>query len=173
MKLRHLAATTCAMALIGTGASFLLAQTPPSPQPGPGRPAQARLRAEVIRFRTEVEMLRFDYELARDVLLEDLKTRRSLQMLGPMMQLGGAIQSAINAAGTNPPDEAPKKKSKEDLKKEAEEAKKAEEVQKKEEAEEAAFIVERKKKLASIFASLAEKRLDLEDAERRYNDLVR
>jgi hypothetical protein len=168
MKMRHLAAWSCAMTLLGTGATLLLAQTPPGPRPGAARPDPVRLRAEIIKLRTEVEMLRFDYELARDVLLEDLKTRRSFQMAGAMMQLGGAIQSAINEASANPgnPPTAPKV----EPKKEAEEAKKAEQEEKKEEAEQTAFIAERKKKLASLHAAWAGKLMDLEDAERAYRD---
>lgn len=113
-------------------------------------------------------MLQFDFDLCRNTLLDDIKTERSIRMVGGMMQFAGAIQTAINDASTRPSGEAPPPAPKVDPKKEAEEAKQAEAKEKKERAEEAALIADRKKELASLATALASKRLDLEDAERGY-----
>jgi hypothetical protein len=171
MKLRHLAAWISGVALVGTGATLLCAQSPQPPREGPVRIGRDKLRAEVIKLRTEVEMLRFDYELARDGLLEELKIERGLKMAGGMIAFGTSIQAAINQeAGAEPPRVAPRRETEQDRKKAAEAAKAAEREEKKAEAQEAAIIAERKKELARLFALLAEKRLDLEDAERNYRE---
>lgn len=168
MDRRHLAAWSFGMALLGAGATLLWAQPPKPRGEAPPGIERGRLRAEVIRLRTEVEMLRLDYDLARDGLLEELKVERGLKMAGGMMQVGFAIQSAIQA-GQNPPADAPQKPSAPDPKAEAEAA----EAEKKEQAKEAAFVAERKKELARRYAAWAEKRLDLEDAERVYREGAR
>ncbi len=167
MKLRHLAAWFSGVALVGTGATLLCAQSPQPPREGPARIGRDKLRAEVIKLRTEVEMLRFDYELARDSLLEEVKLKRGLKMAGGLMALGTSIQAAING---EPARVAPRRESEQDRKKAAEAAKAAEQQEKKAEAEEAAFIAERKKELARRFTLLAARRLDLEDAERNYRE---
>jgi hypothetical protein len=157
-----------AIALLGAGATLLRAQQTPRPA-GPTAPADSSgLRAAIIELRVEVEMLQFDFDLARNDLLEDVKTRKSLRMAGAMMQLGGAIQSAINEAAADPPARPPRAKTEAERKKEVKEAKEAEQEQKRDEAEQAAFIAERKKELARLATALASKRLDLEDAERKY-----
>ncbi len=161
MKFRHLAAWFSGVILLGTAATLLHAQPPQ-----PARLDRAKLRAEVVKLRVEVEMLRFDYELAHNDLLEDLKMTKGLRMLGPMMQLGGAIQSAMSG-------ETPPRPSEKERKKAAEEAKKAEQEEKQQEAQVAAFVAERKKELSRRFGLLEEKRLDLEDAERNYRESFR
>ena len=162
MTLRHIASWLSGVALVGAGATLLCAQPPQPPRESPSRIGRDELRAKIIKLRTEVEMLRLDYELARDGMLEDLKLRRGLKMAGGMMQLGTAIQSAINDATAQPPGAAPLRGPERDPKKAAtaEERNEAE--------EEAAFMGERKKEHARLFAALARRRLDLEDAERRY-----
>jgi hypothetical protein len=171
MKFRHLAPWFSMVALLVVGATFIRAQPPEQRREGPARIDRGKLRAEIIKLRTEVEMLRFDYELARDGLLDEVKMSRGLRMVGPLMGLGAAIQSAVNEAGSQPPGAAPRQKSQAHQKKAAEEAKAAEREEKKQEAEEAAAIAERKKELARRFALLSEKRLDLEDAERNYREI--
>jgi hypothetical protein len=170
MKLRPLVAWCSGVALLVTGATLLCAQPPQPQREVPNRIDRGKLRAEIVKLRTEVEMLRFDYELARDGVLEELKLGRSLKMAGGMMGLGLAMQSAINGATTNPAGAAPRKASEEDRKKAAEAARAEEQEEKKLAAEEAAFIAEQKKELTRRFALLAEKRLDLEDAERNYRE---
>ncbi len=167
MNSRHLAAWCSGVALVVIGTTFLSAQPP---REAPARNGRDNLRAEIVKLRTEVEMLRFDYELVRDRLLEDLKLERGLKMAGGMIQVGTAIQSAINQASANAPPEAPRQPTREDKRKAAEAQKAAEEAEKKEAAEEAAAIAERKKELIRLFTLLSEKRLDLEDAERSYRD---
>jgi hypothetical protein len=168
MRFGHLAAWFSGVALLGTGAALIRAQPPQPPREGPTRHDRAKLRAEVIKLRTEVEMLRFDYELTRDGLMEDVKTRKALKMAGGMMQLGAAIQTAINEAQTTPPGDAPRHETEQDRRKAAEEARKAQQEEAKEAAEEAAFLAERRKELTRRAASWAEKRMDLDDAERDY-----
>jgi hypothetical protein len=173
MKRRHLAVWLSGAALLGTGATILCAQPPQLRREAPPGIGRDEIRAEVVRLQTDVEMLRLDYELARDGLLEDLKLRRGLKMAGGMMQFGSAIQSAINAATTQPPGAAPRREPELDPKKAAEAEKAAAAEERKEAAEEAAFIGERKKELARLFALLARRRLDLEDAERHYRESPR
>jgi hypothetical protein len=170
MKWRHLAAWFSGVALLGTGATVLWGQPPQAPREVPARTQRDQIRAEVVRLRTEVEMLRFDYELKRDGFLEELKISRGLRMGGQLFSAVGAIQSAINRAGEDQPGEAAKRESEQDRKKAAEEAKAAEQEEKKEAAAEAAAIAEAKKELARLYSLLAEKRLELEDAERLYRE---
>jgi hypothetical protein len=165
MKVRHLAAWFSTVALLGTGAAFIHAQPPQPPREAPPRLDRARLRDQVIKLRAEVEMLRFDYDVTREALLDDLKTRRALQLAGGMIQLGASIQNAIVESQENPPRDAPRQP---DAKKSAEDAKAVAEAGKKDAAEEAAFIAERKQELSLGAAALAAKQMDLEDAERSY-----
>ena len=118
-------------------------------------------------------MLQLDYDLARADLMEDMKLRKGLKMAGGLLQLGASIQNSINEAGEKPPGEAPREESQQARKKAAEDAKKAEQMEKQDAAEEAAFIAERKKELARRMAALAERQLDLEDAERTYRETSR
>jgi hypothetical protein len=173
MRWGHLVVWLSGAALLGTGATILCAQPPQPRREAPTGVRRDELGAEVVKLQTEVEMLRLDYELARDGLLEDLKLRRGLKLAGGMMQVGAAIQSAINDATAQPPGAAPRREPEPDPKKAAEAEKAAEEEERKEAAEEAAFIGERKKELARRFESLARRRLDLEGAERRYREVPR
>lgn len=174
MNLRLLAAWISGLALLGTGAAMLRAQPPQAPRQAQARSERDKLRAEVIRLRTEVEALRFDYELARDNFLEELKMGRGLKMAGAMFGLAGAMQSAVNQAEDKPPGEAPPKETEQDRKKAAGAAKAvADQQEKKQAAQETAMIAEAKKELASKFALLTAKRLDLEDAERNYREFPR
>ena len=173
MTFRLLAAWCSGVLLLGTAATLTRAQPPQPARHAPVRFDRARLRAEVIKLRTEVEILRFDYDLTRDGLMEDVKLRRSLKLAGGMMQFGTALQSAINDAGTRPPGEAPRTEPEQDRKKAALAAKKAEQEEKQEAAEEAAFLADRKKDLIRRAASLAEKQIDLEVAERSYRETFR
>ncbi|WP_237722420.1 hypothetical protein [Singulisphaera acidiphila] len=181
MKLRHLAAWFSGVALLGTGATFLGAQPPQPQRVAPARTERDKLRAEIVELRTESEMLRFDYELARDIVLEERKMSRSMKMAGQLMGAVGDLQVTINESQVEQPGLAPEQ----DRKKATEIAKAAEQEKRKaaqaaalenrkavEEMakEEAAFIAEQKKDLTRRFALLAEKRLDLEDAERRYRE---
>jgi hypothetical protein len=171
LKLRHLAAWFSGVALLGTGATLLWAQ-PPQPQPsreGPVRIDREKLRAEVIRLRTEVEMLRFDYDLARNTLLEDVKTEKALWMAGGLIGAVSEIQAAIIEPGAKPPVAAPRQETEQDRKKAAEAAKAEAQFEKKL----AEAIADRKKELARKFALLAAKQLDLEDAERNYRAIAR
>jgi hypothetical protein len=158
MKWRQIAAWSVGVAVLGT--TILFAQSPRQDRPD-------KLRAEVVRLRTEAEMLRFDYELAHDRLLEDLKTARGLRTMGGLIGLGASLQAAMNDASTGA---APRPKSEPERRQEAEAAKAAELEEKKAEAAEATFIAEQKKELARRFALLAQKQLDLEDAERKYRE---
>jgi hypothetical protein len=171
MKLRHLAAWFSGMALLGTGATFLGAQTPQPLRegPGPARIDPGKLRAEVIKLRTEVETLRFDYDLARNTLLEDVKTEKALWMAGGLMGAVSEIQAAIIEPGAKHPAAAPRQATEQDRKKEAEAAKAEEQFEKKL----AEAIADRKKELARKYALLAAKQLDLEDAERNYRAIAR
>lgn len=173
MKLRHLAAWFSGVVLLGTGATLLRAQPASGPREPRARNDRGELRAEIVRLRTEVEMLRFDDDLARDGLLEDVKAEKSLKMAGQMIGFGFALNNAINNAidesierppvvTEKPPVISPRPKSEQDWKREAEAAKAEEQEEKKL----AATIPERKKELARRFTLLSEKRLDLEDAER-------
>jgi hypothetical protein len=170
MKWGHLVVWLSGAALLGTGATILCAQPPQPRREAPSGARRDELRAEVVKLQTEVEMLRLDYELARDELLEDLKLRRGLKMAGGMIQLGAAIQSAVNEATAQPAGAAPRPEPERDPKQAAEAEKAAAEEERKEATEQAAFIGERKKELARLFESLARRRLDLEDAERRYRE---
>ena len=166
MKLRHLAAWFSGVALLGTGATLLCAQPQQSPRDGPVRTDREKLRAKVIKLRTEVEMLRFDYELARDGVLEEVKLYRSLNMAAGLMSSVSVIQQAV----ATPPGPAPRQKSAQDRKEAAEADKAALQAEKKNAAELAAFVAEQKKELTRQFALLAETRLHLADAERSYRE---
>jgi hypothetical protein len=94
MKIRHLAAWLSVVVLLGASATLIRAQ-------GPGvNPASARakLRAEIVKLRTEVEMLQFDYDLARVGLMDDVKMEKGLKMAGSMMGAIGGFQVAMNEA---------------------------------------------------------------------------
>jgi hypothetical protein len=94
-------------------------------------------------------------------------------MAGGMMGAMSAMQTAINQAGANPPDPVAPRKTEADRKKAAEEAKAADQEEKKEAAQEAAYLAEAKKELNRLYSQLAAKRLDLEDAERKYGAIAR
>jgi hypothetical protein len=166
MTLRNLAVCLAGAALIGIGATFLFAQPPQGAPAARVVAGRDTLRAGIVKLQTEVEMLRLDYELAREGLLEDLKLRRGLRMAGGVMQLGFAIQSAVNDATAQTPGSAPKRDPEQDRKQAAE----AKQEEKKEAADDAAFIGERKKELARLFTLLSQRQLDLEDAERTYRE---
>lgn len=162
MKTRMLATWSVGLALAVTGVATLTrAQQPQQPAPGADR---AKLRAQVIKIRTEVEMLAFDYDLERTGLMDDMKTRKSFEMLGGLMSVGNALQTAIHEQ-SNPQPAAPRPRPvpEADAKQAAEEAKKSA-------AEEAEFLAGRKKELARRASALAERRLDLEDLERTYRE---
>jgi hypothetical protein len=176
MKIRHLAACLSAIALLGMGSTLLRAQAPQRPADGKVevvppeghvRVDVIQMRTEIIQLRTEIEMLQLDFDLARNDLLEDVKTEKSLKMAGQMMQIGGMIQSAIYEA-SKPDDERRPKKTDQERKKQAEEARNEQEEEKKSQAQYAAALAERKKEIARLAGSLASKRLDLEDVERQY-----
>ena len=175
MKVRSLEVWLAGLALLGTGAAVLFAQ-PPQPAASSGAAARTgrdKVRAQVITLRTEVEMLRLDYELAREGLLEELKMSRGLKMAGGLIGFGVKIQNAMNQGATNAPATAPPPESEQDRRKAADEAKAAEQEEKKQAAMEAAYVAERKQELSRLFALMEAKRLDLEDAERHYRELSR
>jgi hypothetical protein len=157
MTWRHRTAWAVGAVLIGMGATILWAQPP---REDAARGDRARLRASIVRLRTEAEMLRLDYEAARDGVLEELKLERGLRMAGSAMGIGLAIESAVSGG-----DEAKAAR--------AEAAKARVTEYAKAQGDDAAFLAERKTKLAPLFARLAETRLDLEDAERAYREPLR
>jgi hypothetical protein len=188
---------TGATLLFGRPAPTAPQTTKPSP-----RTDRDKVRAEVITLRTEVEMLRLDYELARDELLDELKMIRGLRTAGELIGIGASVQNAFNQAVANPVDslppreavanpvdslpppearEAPKTsaasaKTVVNAEKEhapAEAVKAAEKAEKENAAALNAEIAARKKVLSHLFALLEAKRLDLDEAERRYRDLTR
>jgi len=165
MELRRISAWIVGAALIASGATLLRAQPAAQPAEAPVPSNRGALRARIIKLRTETEMLRLDYELARESLLEELKIVRGLKLAGGLFQLGAAVQDAVNESGEKAPGVAP---TPETRKQSAEAAKAAELEEKKAAAEQAAYVAESKKELARLFTSLSEKRLDLEDAERAY-----
>jgi hypothetical protein len=132
------------------------ATAPPAPRaeaaPRLDRP---KIRAEVQRLRAEVETLQLDYDLARADLMEDAKLIKGMALAGGLMSaLGGlGAQAPVKTAQANDA-----------------EARKAEREAKKADDEQAAYIADKKKELARIAGALAAKRLDLEDAERRYRE---
>jgi len=121
---------------------------------------RAKLRAEVIRLRTEVETLQLDYDIERANIVDDVKTMRSMEMMSGLMVMG----NLLNRAATSTPD-APQSPTPAEVKATEESAKKAEE-------EKVAYIAEKKKKFALLAAALVEKKLDLEDVEARYRELT-
>ena len=166
MKPRPTAAFITSIVLLGLGAKLIQAQAPQPAQLNAANPDLSKLRADIVKLRTEVEMLQFDYDFERMILFEEVKFVRGMKMAGPLI-------SAVSRATVTRSDEPAKPPTELEKNKAAEKAK-AEEIQeKKEEAAEAAAIKERKKELARIFGMLSEKRLDLEDAERTYRESVR
>jgi hypothetical protein len=149
MRRRDVAAWVGCLALLGP--AYAQAQAPA----GANHAEHAKLRAEVIRLRTEVEMLQLDYDLARADLIEDLKLIKGMAMAGDLMSAFGGARNQAPAG---------------DAKARDAEAKKEREDEKEREAAKASFVAERKKELARLAASLASKRLDLEDAERQYRE---
>ena len=103
MKLRKLAAWICGLAAFGAGVTILWAGPQSARETGQLGSKGASCAAEIIKLRTEVEMLRFDYELQRDGVLEELKIERGLRMAGGMIGLGVSLQNAINGTGVKPP----------------------------------------------------------------------
>jgi hypothetical protein len=170
MPLRHVAACFCAVTLLAGGALLLRAQPSQASRenaPGIGRD---KLRAQVIKLRTEVEALRLDYQIARDGLLEDIKLQKQLKLSGELM--GGFLSLGFGAPAEKSGRFNPQQKTEEDRKKEAEAAKQTEEA-KKYAVQEAAAIAERENDLSRRFGLLAAKQMDLEDAERSYREQSR
>ena len=134
-------------------------------------------------------MLRLDYELARHELLDELKMIRGLRTAGELIGIGASVQNAFNQAVVNPIDSLPPPEAREAPKTPAAEAKAAEKAEKEHATAEAAKesekaekenaaalsaeIAARKKVLAHLFALLEAKRLDLDEAERRYRERLR
>ncbi len=106
MKIRHLAAWLSVVVLLGASATLLRAQ---APRANPAPADRAKLRAEIVKLRTEVEMLQFDYDLARVGLMDDVKMEKGLKMAGSMMGAVSAMQVAMigeqNEANAPPPAE--------------------------------------------------------------------
>src|SRR5580704_13815104 len=86
-----------AIVVLGTGTLLLFAQSPRQPE----RVAQTvtsreKLRADVIKLRTEVEAIRFDYEIERDMLRDQVKMTMGLKLLPAMLgSLEGATISGV------------------------------------------------------------------------------
>ncbi len=95
MKIRHLAAWLSVVVLLGASATLIRAQGPGAK---PATAERARLRETIVKLRTEVEMLQFDYDLARVGLMDDVKMEKGLKMAGSMMGAVGAMQVAMNDA---------------------------------------------------------------------------
>jgi hypothetical protein len=104
MKFRHLAAWFSIVVLLGASATLLRAQ---APRADPAPADRTKLRAEIVKLRTEVEMLQFDYELARVGLMDDVKMEKGLKMAGSMLGAVSAMQVAMidaqNDANAPPP----------------------------------------------------------------------
>jgi hypothetical protein len=169
MTFRHPVPWLSGIALLSIGAICLFAQQPQPPREGPAQTERDKLRAKFITLQTEVEMARFDYELARDSLLEELKIFRGLKMgfefLGSFQ-----ITTTIKTTDTDAAQGAPSQESEEERKKAAEEAQEAERREQEYAAQTTAAVAKAKVELTRLFTLLSEKRLDLEDAERQYRE---
>jgi hypothetical protein len=176
MTLRNFSTWLSAGAIVVTGVTILMVQPALSQNAAPATNRE-KLRAEVIKLRTETEMLRFDYELARERVLEQLKMARSMmlggQLIGAVSRFQVSINEAQAEAGSLPPGRPlnqARKQAVEEENKKAELA--AEQANRKAEAElakqEATFIADEKKELIRLYTLLAQKQMDLEDAQKRY-----
>jgi hypothetical protein len=145
MRIQIIAAWVGCLALLGPG----LATTARAQGQVDERP---KLRAAVVKLRTEVEMLGLDQEIDRANLMEDLKIMKGFEMLSGMAWIVNATRQPAR-----PPASAG------DAEKQATEARKEAE-------EKAKYVAEKKAALARRAAVLAEKRLDLEDLERQYRE---
>lgn len=140
-----------------------------TPQPNAGDGAQSKLRDRLIELRVEIELLRFDYELARDDSLENLKIQKGFNMMGCVME-----------AFARGPQESKedREKNRTDEEKEADAKANSENEERQKEAEKFteernSYILQIKKELGRRFTLLSEKRLELEDAERTYDKSFR
>lgn len=163
MIIRRLTTWLFGFALLVTGVALAFAQQAQPPRERSTRADREKLRAQIVKLRTEVEMARFDYDYARDDLLEGLKTVKGLKM---GFQMLGSVRVVEGSAAT----EEAKKRSAADRKKERKEEQAAEEEEKKDRAEMAEVIAKHKPELIRLFTLLSEKRMDLEDAERQYRE---
>jgi hypothetical protein len=177
MKLRHLAAWIFGAALIGMGATFLRAQQLQAPREGAALVGRDKLRADIIKLRTEVERLDFDYQIAREFLRGDVSSLAQhyaelrLDKIKVFEVVGGLDWSITIKDGTDSkPAEGDAQQTPDLERKTAPEESTAPVLDL---SGEAAVIAAMKKELARHFAILAEKRLDLDDAERRYRELSR
>ena len=71
-----------------------------------GRPVdskRAKLRADVIRLRTEVDALQLDYDIARSDFIDDLKLMKSMEMASGLMAVGNFINQATHAEPDSTP----------------------------------------------------------------------
>jgi hypothetical protein len=161
MKVRIIAALCFGCALLGTVATLVDAQPPDNVR-------EARLRLKVVELQTEVQMLHFDYELRREAVLEELKMVRGMRMMGGVMSFAAEFNAAVENAEADGPGVPQPEDSELDPKQAAEQAKAAKE----QEEQEATFLAEQKKELVRLFALVAEKRLDLEEAERKYRETL-
>jgi hypothetical protein len=90
-------------------------------------------------------------------------------MMGGVMSFAAEFNAAVENAEADEPGVPQPDDSELDPKEAAEQAKAAQE----QDQQEATFLAEQKKELARRFAHVAEKRLDLEDAERKYRETLR
>ena len=163
-------------------AALTRAQQPPatsSPPPIPVDPTgtqteRARLKAEVVRLNTEVELLQLEHEAEWAVLLEALKLVRESEMLAevgsPQLTRIGAFASAGMVKGEA--NQAVAKGMAQGLSRVEAGQQYAKSTQSRRAAETRKFVERSKKEFAHHAAELTEKRLEYADAEKRLNALA-
>jgi len=132
-----------------------------------GQPAKdrAKLRARVVRLRTELELLQLEHDAARTSIYEVLKNLRQAEIATAMGQLKTYYDFSDEKAAKAIEEAVANGQNADEAKKQMVEAAKRKEVE-----ATRALIERRKQQFARQAAELSEKRLELDEAESRYHE---
>jgi hypothetical protein len=164
-----------AAVVMGLGMMGLALAQQGSQQPKDQASEKAKLRTQVVKLRLEIELLQLDHDAARDILIACLKQVNQPEGLrsgqpGPMVTMDFNMLGMAALMGN-----AEAQKKAERAVEKGEDAwaalqKAMEEAEKEQTDRIRAYIGSKRKEFAKQAAELADKRLELADLEKRYNE---